>query len=188
MENRQETESDERTRDSMVRLVFCLWLAARGFALSQRQATSKGSIDIFVRFPLASSAGMSVHTTCPPARQPPRFTEKWFANSHASSMAWGRARRGSASRTNLRGSSPVPLTGLCLAAGRCCGGRHGADAQNGAAVSRAWPQPRALGGTAPVGRPSAPYPQSSDRGEQSLLRASDFGNAFRSINTYLGLS
>ena len=38
----------------MVRLVFCLWLAVRGFALSQRQATSKVSIDIFVRFPLAS--------------------------------------------------------------------------------------------------------------------------------------
>ena len=41
-----------------------------------------------------------------------------------------------------------------LAAGRCCGGRHGADAQNGPAVSRARPQPRAqpVGGTAPAGR------------------------------------
>jgi len=41
-----------------------------------------------------------------------------------------------------------------LAAGRCCGGRHGADAQSGAAVSRARPQPRAqpVGGTAPAGR------------------------------------
>ena len=53
----------------MVRLVFCLWLAASGFTLSQRQATSKVSIDIFVRFPLASSAGRSVHTvgSLPPA-------------------------------------------------------------------------------------------------------------------------
>ena len=65
----------------MVRLIFCLWLAVSGFTLSQRQATSKGSIGIFVRFPLASSAGRSVHTTCPPARQPPRFAEKWFTNS-----------------------------------------------------------------------------------------------------------
>ena len=73
LRNRQRTESDERRRDSMVRLVFCLWLAVSGFALSQRQATSKDSIDIFVRFPLASSAGRSVHTTCPPARQLPRF-------------------------------------------------------------------------------------------------------------------
>ena len=72
---------DQRTRHSMLRLGFCPWLAARGFALSQRQATSKDSIDIFVRFPLASSAGRSVHTTCPPARQPPRFAEKWFTNS-----------------------------------------------------------------------------------------------------------
>ena len=62
----------------MVRLVFCLWLAASGFTLSQRQATSKVSIDIFVRFPLASSAGRSVHTTSSLARQPPRFAEKWF--------------------------------------------------------------------------------------------------------------
>ena len=53
----------------MVRLVFCLWVAARGFTLFQRQATSKVSIDIFVRFPLASSAGRIVHTTgsLPPA-------------------------------------------------------------------------------------------------------------------------
>ena len=36
-----------------------------GFSLSQRQATSKVSIDIFVRFPLASSAGRSVHTSGP---------------------------------------------------------------------------------------------------------------------------
>ena len=60
-------------RDSMVRLVFCLWLAASGFALSQRQATSKPasfSIAIFVHFfPLASSAGRSVYTvgSLPPA-------------------------------------------------------------------------------------------------------------------------
>ena len=47
LRNRQRTESDERRRDSMVRLVFCLWLAVSGFALSQRQATSKGSIGIF---------------------------------------------------------------------------------------------------------------------------------------------
>ena len=53
----------------MVRLVFCLWLAVRGFTLSQRQATSKVSIGIFVRFPLASSAGRSAHTVglLPPA-------------------------------------------------------------------------------------------------------------------------
>ena len=53
----------------MVRLVFCLWLAVSGFALSQRQATSKVSIDIFVRFPLASSAGRSAYTVglLPPA-------------------------------------------------------------------------------------------------------------------------
>ena len=61
--NRQRTESDERRRRySMVRLVFCLWLAVSGFALFQRQATSKVSIGIFVRFPLASSAGRSAHT------------------------------------------------------------------------------------------------------------------------------
>ena len=53
----------------MVWLVFRLWLAEGGFTLSQRQATSKVSIDIFVRFPLASLAGRSVHTTgqLPPA-------------------------------------------------------------------------------------------------------------------------
>ena len=53
----------------MVRLVFCLWLAVSDFALSQRQATSKVSIEICVRFPLASSAGRSVHTVglLPPA-------------------------------------------------------------------------------------------------------------------------
>ena len=69
--NRQETESDERTRDSMVRLAFCLWLAVRGFTLSQRQANSKASIGIFVRFPLASSAGRSAYTVglLPPAAQ-----------------------------------------------------------------------------------------------------------------------
>ena len=49
LRNRQRSESDERRRDPMVRLVFCLWLAVSGFTLSQRQATSKGSIDIFVR-------------------------------------------------------------------------------------------------------------------------------------------
>ena len=67
--NRQKTGSDERTRDSMVRLVFYLWLAVSGFALSQRQATSKVSTGIFVRFPLASSAGRSSHTVglLPPA-------------------------------------------------------------------------------------------------------------------------
>ena len=41
--NRQKAESDERMRDSMVRLVFCLWLAESGFTLSQRQATSKSA-------------------------------------------------------------------------------------------------------------------------------------------------
>ena len=46
----------------MVRLIFCLWLAVSGFTLSQRQATSKGSIGIFVRFPLASLAGRSART------------------------------------------------------------------------------------------------------------------------------
>ena len=66
---RPKTESDERTGALMVRLVFRLWLAESGFALSQRQATSKVSIGIFVRFLLASSAGRSVHTagSLPPA-------------------------------------------------------------------------------------------------------------------------
>ena len=70
--NRQKAESDERTSGSMVRLAFRLWLVEIGFALPQRQATSKVSIDIFVRFPLASTAGRSIHTTgsLPPA---PRF-------------------------------------------------------------------------------------------------------------------
>ena len=42
-----------------------------GFALSQRQATSKVSTDIFVRFPLASSAGKSAYTAglLPPAAE-----------------------------------------------------------------------------------------------------------------------
>ena len=55
----------------MVRLVFCLWLAVSGFALSQRQATSKVSIDIFARFSLASSAGRSAYTVglLPPAAE-----------------------------------------------------------------------------------------------------------------------
>ena len=52
LENREETESDERRRDSMVRSVVCLWLAARGFALSQRQATGKVSTGIFPAFRL----------------------------------------------------------------------------------------------------------------------------------------
>ena len=69
LRNRQRTESDERRRGPMVRFVFCFWLAVSGFALSQRQATSKVSIGIFVRFPLASSAGRSSHTVglLPPA-------------------------------------------------------------------------------------------------------------------------
>ena len=70
-----------------------------------------------------------------------------------------------------------------LAAGRCCGGRHGADSQNGTAVSRARPQPRAqtVGGTAPAGRRTAPYPRSSDRVpivEQSFLLESDLRKPF----------
>ena len=73
-----------------------------------------------------------------------------------------------------------------LAAGRCCGGRHGADAQNGTAVSRARPQPRAqpVGGTASAGRRTRARSKSSDRRAKfsdQFLRASDFGNAFRSI-------
>ena len=64
-------ETDEKKREWRVRKlgtigfsVFCFWLAERVFPL-QRQATSKVSIDIFVRFPLASSAGRSVHTSGP---------------------------------------------------------------------------------------------------------------------------
>ena len=53
----------------------CIWLAERVFRL-QRQATSKVSIDIFVRFPLASSAGRSVHTPGSLKTQPPHFAEK----------------------------------------------------------------------------------------------------------------
>ena len=79
--NRQTTESDESTSDSMVRLVFRLWLAESCFNLSQRQATSKVSIGIFVRFPLASSAGRSVHTAgaLPPATT--LRTKKGYTNS-----------------------------------------------------------------------------------------------------------
>ena len=57
-----------------------------------------------------------------------------------------------------------------LAAGRCCGGRHGADAQNGTAVSRARPQPRAqpVGGTAPAGRRTRADPK-VPTAEQSFL-------------------
>ena len=74
-----------------------------------------------------------------------------------------------------------------LAAGRCCGGRHGADAQNGTAVSRARPQPRAqpVGGTAPAGRRTRAVSKSSDRraaSSERISESSDFGNAFRSIN------
>ena len=54
---------------------FWLWLAGRVFP-PQRQATIKVSVGIFVRFPLASSAGRSINTTCPHTRQPPRFAEK----------------------------------------------------------------------------------------------------------------
>ena len=53
----------------MIRLVFRLWLAESWFTPSQRQATSKVSIGIFVRIPLAPSAGRSAHTagSLPPA-------------------------------------------------------------------------------------------------------------------------
>ena len=75
-------ETDEKKREWRVVThsesrfsVFCLWLAERVFPL-QRQATSKVSIDIFVRFPLASSAGRSVHTPGSLKPQPPRFAEK----------------------------------------------------------------------------------------------------------------
>ena len=74
-----------------------------------------------------------------------------------------------------------------LSAGPCCGGRHGADAQNGAAVSRARPQPRAypVGGTAPAGRQKravSRLPTVVAESSEQFLRASDFGNAFRSIS------
>ena len=64
----KKNESGERTSDSVVRLVVRLWLAESGFTPSQHQATSKVSIGIF-RFPLASSAERSAHTTgaLPPA-------------------------------------------------------------------------------------------------------------------------
>jgi len=70
-----------------------------------------------------------------------------------------------------------------LAAGRCCGGRHGADAQNGPAVSRARSQPRAqpVGGTAPAGRRTRAISKSSDRraaSSERISESSDFGNAF----------
>ena len=64
-------ETDEKKREWRVQKlgtigfsVFRFWLAERVFPL-QPQATSKVSIDIFVRFPLASSAGRSVHTSGP---------------------------------------------------------------------------------------------------------------------------
>ena len=106
----------------------------------------------------------------------------------ASSMAWGRACRGSASRTNLRVSSPVPLTGLWQPAGAAGGGTA--------------PMPRA--GRRSAARGLSPGPERSrwaerrnrpclpDAGarhirkvptvDHSFLLASDFGNAFRSIN------
>ena len=69
-------------------------------------------------------------------------------------------------------------------------GRHGADAQNGAAVSRARPQPRAqpVGGTAPAGRQKravSRVPTVEAESSGKILRASDFGNAFRSTNLKL---
>ena len=55
--------------------VFCFWLAESGFpslAPSNEQSPHRN----FLRFPLASSAGRSVHTACSQTRQPPRFAEK----------------------------------------------------------------------------------------------------------------
>ena len=56
-------------------------------------------------------------------------------------------------------------THRALAADRCCGGRHGADAQNGTAVSRARPPPRAhpVGGTAPEAPSQQGKPGNSGR-------------------------
>ena len=80
--NRQRTESDERRRDSKIRLVFCLWLAARGFTLSSCQATSKVSIDILSAFRLLPRPEEVllpwVYCYC---RQPPNFARNWFTNS-----------------------------------------------------------------------------------------------------------
>ena len=71
-----------------------------------------------------------------------------------------------------------------LAAGRCYGGRHGADAQNGTAVSRAGPQPRAqpVGETAPAGRRTTRADPKVPTAEQRLLseflRAATLGTPF----------
>ena len=60
---RNESDESRNSEQSVSRFSAFGWRS--GFSLSQRQATSKVSIDIFVRFPLASSAGRSVHTSGP---------------------------------------------------------------------------------------------------------------------------
>ena len=87
--NRQETESDERTGDSMVRLGFCLWLAARGFALSQRQATSRPA-PAFSPLSAASFLGWKewIYRGFTAASRH-ASQRKWFANSQAGPQGRG---------------------------------------------------------------------------------------------------
>ena len=101
----------------------------------------------------------------------------------ASSMAWGRAFRGSASRTNLRISRPVPLTGLWQPAGATGGGTAPIPRTEQRSAARGLSPEREAGGrNRPCRTPGARYIQRFRPWSQRLLRASDFGNAFRSIN------